>query len=130
AMARAQGATTSTDEPLPLSAGLNDLLAVRLEGLDGETRDALFVAAAAAQPTIGLVEAALAAPATARLRPAVDANVIRIDGDAIEFVHPLLASAAYAAASAGSRRRWHARLAEVAPDQETRARHLAFARPE
>jgi len=130
AMARAQGATTSTDEPLPLSAGLNDLLAVRLEGLDGETRDALFVAAAAAQPTIGLVEAALGAPATARLRPAVDANVIRIDGDAIEFVHPLLAAAAYAAASAGSRRRWHARLAEVAPDQETRARHLAFARPE
>ena len=128
AMARSQD--TSTDEPLPLSAGLNDLLADRLKGLGSETRDALFVAAAAAQPTIDLVEAALGAPAAKLLEPAVLANVIRIEGDAIEFVHPLLAAAAYSAATPEQRRRWHVRIAEVAPDQETRARHLAFARPE
>ena len=128
AMARSQD--TSTDEPLPLSAGLNDLLADRLKGLGSETRDALFVAAAAAQPTIDLVGAALGAPAAKLLEPAVLANVIRIEGDAIEFVHPLLAAAAYNAATREQRRRWHVRIAEVAPDQETRARHLAFARPE
>ncbi|HEY3191056.1 MAG TPA: ATP-binding protein, partial [Solirubrobacteraceae bacterium] len=103
AMARSQD--TSTDEPLPLSAGLNDLLADRLKGLGSETRDALFVAAAAAQPTIDLVETALGAPAAKLLQPAMLANVIRIEGDAIEFVHPLLAAAAYNAATPEQRRR-------------------------
>jgi len=128
AMARSQDA--ATDEPLQLSAGLNDLLAERMQGLGSETRDALFVAAAAAQPTAELVEQALGAPAAKLLEPAVRANVIRTDGDAIEFVHPLLAAAAYNAATPEQRRRWHVRIAEVASDQETRARHLAFARPE
>jgi len=128
AMARSQ--EPSTDEPLPLSAGLNDLLADRLNGLGEETRDALFVAAAAAQPTTGLVERAIGSLAATLLAPAMEANVIRLDGDAIEFVHPLLAAAAYNAASPADRRRWHARIADVAPDPETRARHLAFARPQ
>src|SRR6185437_7727856 len=69
-------------------------------------------------------------PAAKLLQPAVQANVIRIDGPAIEFVHPLLAAAAYNTATPEQRKRWHARIAEVAPDPETRARHLAFARPE
>jgi len=128
AMARSQDA--STDEPLQLSAGLNDLLADRLDGLGSETRDALFVVAAAAQPTADLVEKAVGVPAAKLLQPAVQANVIRIDGPAIEFVHPLLAAAAYNTATPEQRKRWHARIAEVAPDPETRARHLAFARPE
>src|SRR6185369_1184803 len=71
AMARSQGPATLTDEPLPLSGGLNDLLAKRLEGLGSETRDGLFIAAAAAQPTLTLVETALGSPAAPVLEPAV-----------------------------------------------------------
>ena len=130
AMARSQDVAAPTDEPLPLSAGLNDLLAERLQGLGSETRDALFVAAATAQPTAELVEKAVGVPATRLLRPAVQANVIRTDGHAIEFVHPLLAAAAYNAPTPEERSRWHIRIAEVAPDPETRARHLAFATPD
>src|SRR5207244_8897834 len=84
---------------------------------------------ATAQPTMALIAQAVGGAADHLLAPAVTANVIRIDGDAIEFVHPLLAAAAYSLASPAERRRWHTRIAEVAPDPETRARHLAFARP-
>jgi DNA-binding CsgD family transcriptional regulator len=115
-------------EPLPLSPRLNDLLADRLAGLDAEARDALFVAAAAAQPTLELLTRVLGTSAAAALAPAIAADVVRAEGDTIEFTHPLLAAAAYSRVDAPARRAWHARLADASPDPEARARHLAFSR--
>jgi tetratricopeptide (TPR) repeat protein len=70
----------------------------------------------------------LAGDGQSALAPAVDASIIRIDGDAIEFSHPLLAAAAYTLPGPERRRRWHDRLAEVVDDPEARGRHLALAR--
>ena len=119
----------ASGEPLPLSAGLAELLSERLAGLSEATRDALFVAAAAAEPTLALVEAVIDGAAEAVLAPAVAASIVRIEDGVIEFVHPLLAAAAYSRADARARRRWHARLAEASSDPEAQARHLALARP-
>ena len=116
-------------EPLPLSTGLNDLLADRLAGFDATTRCALLVAAAASPAPVALVEAAMERPAEEVLGMAVRGALVTIDGDTVRFTHPLLAAAAYAGAGTADQRRWHARIAEVATDQEIRARHLAFAHP-
>ncbi len=138
-LARAFAAAPAGPEPLTLSAGLNELLAERLVGLTDRTRAALFVAAALTQPNLELVAAATGGDANgtavdpdavaADLQPAVRASIVRVVDGAIEFLHPLLAAAAYAAIDPGDRRAWHARIAAVATDAETRARHLAFARP-
>jgi DNA-binding NarL/FixJ family response regulator len=122
------GVAGGAGEPLPLSSGLNELLADRLTGFDPMTRTALLIAAVAPGATVELVEAAIGRPAAPVLEPAVRGSVIRIDGGTIDFVHPLLAAAAYSASSTDERDRWHARIAEAATDPETRARHLAFAR--
>jgi ATP/maltotriose-dependent transcriptional regulator MalT len=115
-------------EPLPLSADLSELLGQRLADLPAATRDALFVAAAASQPTLDLLDAVIERSADAALSPAIEASIVRIEDGAIEFVHPLLAAAAYATEEASGRRRWHARLADASADPEARARHLALAR--
>jgi tetratricopeptide (TPR) repeat protein len=110
-------------EPLRLSASLEELLGRRLSVFDAATLDALFVAAAAFQPTLALVAAVLEAPAGPILAPAISAGIVRTDGRHIRFSHPLLASASYAQPDDDRRRHWHARLAEVSTDIEERARH-------
>jgi DNA-binding CsgD family transcriptional regulator len=115
-------------EQLPIGNGLSELLADRLAGLAPATRDALFVASAASQPDVALLEAVLGPSAVAALRPAEAAGLIRVETDAIEFAHPLLAAAAYGLPDRVGRREWHARLAETVRDPEARARHLALAR--
>ena len=134
-LARAIERDPSPGEPLALSAGLNELLAERLTGLGEATQNALFVAAAASQPTIELLEAVTttnsgALPsARVALQPAVDASIVRLDGETIEFTHPLLAAAAYSLPGISERRHWHQRLAEESTDPEAHARHLAMATP-
>ena len=119
-------------EPLRLGGNLGDLLADRFDGLAAGHREALFVAAALTQPTIGAIaEATGSDPGSVRAMLASDerAPIVRIAGGTVEFAHPLLAAAAYAALDAGERARWHGRIAETTADPETRARHLALARP-
>lgn len=119
-------------EPLRLSASLNDLLAERLHGLAEPTRTMLAVAAALAPPSVEALAAATrtTAEVTAeRLEPAVRSGIVRVVDGTVEFAHPLLLAAAYATLDAGARRDWHARIAASATDPETRARHLALARP-
>lgn len=123
------GTLVGAGEPLPLSTGLNELLADRLAGFDTATRCALLVAAAASPAPVRLVEAAIERPAEDVLEPAIRSAIVGIDGGTVQFVHPLFAAAAYSAWSVADRRQWHTRIADVAEDQETRARHLAFARP-
>ena len=60
------------------------------------------------------------------MRPPTPGAVTVDDDGVVRFTHPLLASAAYAAVPAASRRDLHARLAAASSDPEERARHLAL----
>jgi DNA-binding CsgD family transcriptional regulator len=111
-------------EPLPGS--LAALVRDRLATLPAETRPALLAASAASDPTLELVERAVGGRATDRLAPAVAAQVIEFEGTGIRFTHPLLASGVYAAAAGEDRRALHRRLAQLLPDPEEHARHLAL----
>jgi DNA-binding CsgD family transcriptional regulator len=122
-----RGASLDATEELPIPQSLRELVLDRLGGLSGEARSTLLLAAALAQPTSELVEAALAGDgASVSLEEAVAAGVIEFDGDRIRFAHPLLASVLLADAAPVRRRRVHRRLAEVVSDPEERARHLAL----
>ena len=118
-------AEISPGEPLPVPERLQALVQDRLEELPPLSREALGTSAALSQPTLGLVAAAVAGGDQA-LRPALEARVIELDGDRIRFTHPLLASAAYQSLDAIGRRELHRRLAELVPDPDERARHLAL----
>ena len=111
-------------EPLP--GTLAGLVRDRLMLLPPDARTALLAASALSYPTLELVDHAAGGRARDRLAPAVAGNVIELDGNRIRFSHPLLASGVYAEADAGERSAIHRRLAEVLPDPEERARHLAL----
>jgi DNA-binding CsgD family transcriptional regulator len=113
-------------EPIPIPERLDELLRERLDALSQPTLDVLFLTAATAQPSLPMLDAVMHRSAAPLLDPAVEAGIVRVDDGDIRFTHPLLAAAAYARGS-GDRRRWHARLAEVATDTEQRARHQALA---
>ena len=131
-LARALEGSAVGAEPLALSAGLNELLTARVRQLPDRTREALFVAAALTQPAVKLLAATMEESVDAianALGPAARAGVATIHEDRVEFVHPLHAAAAYAALNLDQRRAWHLRIAAAAADIETRARHVALARP-
>lgn len=113
--------------PLPTPERLQGFVTDRIAALPEETREALAAASAVRLPTVALVAAAVAGDALQRLRPAVEAGVVELRDGAVSFAHPLLASAAYEAGEAGSRRELHRRLAEAVDEPEERARHLALA---
>ena len=119
----------ASGEPLALSASLNDLLVSRFASLDDQTREALFVVAAASPSKPELVESVIGTSGTVALAPAVEAAIVRLEDGRVEFVHPLLATAAYSLQSATDRRALHARIADALAEPEARARHLALAKP-
>ena len=104
---------------------LDVLVHGRVSALPEEARTALLAAAAASQPTIELVDRAVGAPDA--LAPAEAAHIVVLAHGNVSFEHPLLASAAYAAADPSQRRDMHRRLARLVRDPEERARHLAEA---
>ena len=111
----------------PVSPTLRELVGSRITALPPETRAALCVAAALADPTLDLVGAASEGDATAALGPAVAAEIVSLESGRIRFAHPLLAAAAYDAAASHERRDVHSSLAAVVPDREEQVRHLALA---
>jgi DNA-binding CsgD family transcriptional regulator len=111
-------------EPLPQS--LAALVSDRLAALPADTRTALLAASAASDPTLELVGQVVGDQAADRLAPAVVAQVIEIERERVRFSHPLLASGIYDAAGGEERRMLHLRLAELLPEREERARHLAL----
>jgi len=111
-------------ERLPVPDDVHELSRDRLAALPAETAAALRAAAALSQPTLALVSAATRGDRSV-LEPAVEAQVVELEGDRVRFTHPLLASAAYG--STEGRRELHGRLAEIIVDPEERARHLALA---
>ena len=104
---------------------LDVLVHGRVSALPEEARTALLAAAAASQPTIELVDRAVGTPDA--LAPAEAAHIVVLAHGNVSFEHPLLASAAYAAANPSQRRDMHRRLGRLVRDPEERARHLAEA---
>ncbi len=123
------GGEPSVNEPLPVPAGLIQLVDARLAGLDAATRQVLLLAAAAPYPSVPLLaEASGGQRVIALLQPALDLGIAEIrPGGAVRFTHPLWASAAYSAAPLDERQLAHERLAAAAVDPEARAYHLALA---
>ena len=111
-------------EQLPVT--LDRLVRERLVALTPPARRAVLAAAAAARPTVAIVRAATGGKAAA-LREAERASILELDDGRIQFVHPLLASGAYAAADIAERREVHDRLSRLVAEPEERARHLALA---
>jgi DNA-binding CsgD family transcriptional regulator len=124
-----RGIRPSAAEPLPVPDNLGELVRDRIVRLPARTRRLLLAAAALAQPTADVLEAASGDPrhADADLASALRAGVLELEGERVRFTHPLLAAVAYSEASVGERRRVHEALAGVASAPEERARHLALA---
>jgi DNA-binding CsgD family transcriptional regulator len=104
----------------------------RIEALPEVSRTALLVAALADAADLAAVDAAarLLGSHVPALEAAELAGLIRIDGTGIEFRHPLVRSAAQAAATFHARQEAHRALAAVLADDEhadRRAWHLAAA---
>jgi DNA-binding NarL/FixJ family response regulator len=106
---------------VPVPQSLDSLVRARVRALPAEARDALLRAATLARPDTQAIDAA-------ELAPAEEAGVVHVAANgAIEFVHPLFASAVYSAAPAARLREAHRAVADLARDPEERARHLALA---
>jgi DNA-binding CsgD family transcriptional regulator len=125
-----RGGTLAPGEELPIPSDLGELLQERLDRLGAAALEAAHVAAALAEPTCMLLEAALGSGRfDAALTEALDARILELDGERLRFTHPLLAFAVAARQSPARRRARHARLAELVRSAEERARHLALATP-
>ncbi len=109
-------------EQLPVT--LDSLIGARLRGLSPTTRRGLAAAASMAQPTLALVDEVAGDGVMAE---AEDAQIVEVRDGLVRFTHPLLASGAYAAADAATRRELHAAVGARVNDAEERARHLALA---
>jgi len=112
---------------LPLPAGLEELLADRLERLPSEASEPLAAVAGLAAPTVALIAAVLGEHAKTALDTALDAGVLLVEEGRLRFSHPLFGVAASARLAPSARRALHARLAATLVDPEERARHLVLA---
>jgi DNA-binding CsgD family transcriptional regulator len=123
-----KGSTIPTDPhvPLPIPDTLGSLMTGRIAVLPVETREALQLVAAAAEPTLEVVETARPG-SRAALASAIEAGVVLLDGDTIRFAHPLLAQSALNLVGPPELRRIHADLAVATPSPDARARHLGQA---
>ena len=109
-------------QPLPLPPSLSAAIADRVRPLPPATVEALAAVAMLARPTL---ETMADLEMMDALLPAELADIIEIDGRAISFTHPLLASASHDASPATRRLALRARLAAVTTGIE-RSIHLAL----
>jgi DNA-binding CsgD family transcriptional regulator/tetratricopeptide (TPR) repeat protein len=116
-----RGGERDVPSRVPVPQSLDSLVRARVGALPADARDALLRAATLARPDTQAID-------PADLAPAEEAGLVRVEADgAIEFVHPLFASAVYSAAPAARLREAHRAVADLARDPEERARHLALA---
>jgi len=122
------GGSWAAGYPPPVPRHWRKLVGARIRALPQQTRLALWYLSALRDPTYEQVRVALPTENVAALLDAAEqAGMIVIDGDRVCFTPPLFGPAIYAVAGREQRRVAHQRLAEVAPDLEDRARHLALA---
>ena len=124
---RRRGGRVDPGEELPIPANLDELVHARVDRLGAPGLEVARVVAALANPTVHLVETAAGRGAEIGVHEAIEARVLEADGERLRFTHPLLRSAVSSRATPSRRRSLHARLAEVVPSPEERARHLALA---
>jgi DNA-binding CsgD family transcriptional regulator len=124
----AEGAERDPTQPLRVPKRLEELVAARLDGFTGATREALVLVSADARLTPALL--AGAGIASEALEPAISEHVLELADGAVRFTHPLLASVLYQGLSGAERQRVHGRLATLVEDQVARARHLALSADE
>ncbi|HEY6569753.1 MAG TPA: AAA family ATPase [Candidatus Limnocylindrales bacterium] len=115
------------DQPLPVPADIRELVREQVDRLPRSAREALMVAAAAAVPTVALLDGALGRSTRADLAIAAERGIARVDEGTLVFRHPLFATAVYAEADDDLRREAHRRLWRVVDDREEQARHHALA---
>jgi DNA-binding CsgD family transcriptional regulator len=121
---RAPGVETS------LPRTLAEVVRARIGSLDPGVHDALLAASCMASPTVELVSSATTGDddlLVELLENAESNGIIAIDGNRIQFAHPLLARGVYTEAAPAQRRTMHRRLADIVDEPELRARHLALA---
>jgi DNA-binding CsgD family transcriptional regulator len=121
---RAPGVETS------LPRTLAEVVRARISGLDPDVHEALLAASCMASPTVEQVSSATISDddrLIELLENAESEGIIAIDGNRIQFAHPLLARGVYTEAAPGRRRTMHRRLADIVDEPELRARHLALA---
>ena len=123
----ARGERILDESALPLPGGVLRVTAERIAALSPAAQQALAVVAVASCPPRALLTAALGDDATDALDEAVAEGLLRVDGSAVRFAHPLLRSAAAANLTVRERRRMHGTLAVLIPDPDQRAVHLAAA---
>ena len=125
-------------DPLPLTARLEEAFAARISDCPADTRLLLLLAALDdSGETEDLLRAAGLALGRAvslgAFGPAVDAGLCAVEHGRVRFRHPLVRSAVRQAAAAADRRRGHAALAEVwagQPDLSVWHRAAAAAGPD
>jgi DNA-binding CsgD family transcriptional regulator len=125
-----RGGTLAPGEELPIPSDLDELLQARIGDLGAEAIEVARVAATLADPTVALLEAAVGVRFDPGVAEALDARILELDGERMRFTHPLLGSAVASRQTPRRRRSLHARLAEIVPSAEERARHLALATAE
>jgi DNA-binding CsgD family transcriptional regulator len=125
-----KGATLAPGEELPIPSDLDELLRARVDGLGADAVEVARAVAVLADPTVPLVESAVGGRSEAGLAETLAARILELDGDRLCFTHPLLGTAVGAGQTPSQRRSLHARLAELVPTAEERARHLALAMTE
>lgn len=111
--------------PDPVSATLERSFVSRLDRLHRSTR--LVVLAAAVDGAVSAAELLDAASAVlgtevavASLQSAIDARLVEVVGSRVRFVHPLVASAVYQAATVADRQAVHDAMAQLPGVQEDR----------
>ena len=122
-----RGGTLAPGEELPIPSDLDELLHERIDGLGAGALEVARAVAVLADPTVPLVESAVGRRSEAGLAETLAARILELDGERVRFTHPLLGSAVAARQTPSRRRSLHARLAEIVPTAEERARHLALA---
>jgi DNA-binding CsgD family transcriptional regulator len=120
--------------PLPVPERINDLLRQRLGRLPARTQRLLLITAAMSSPRLDdlrrAVEHQPGLKVAEELERAERAGIVEVKGGTIRFTHPLLAAAAYDAATSAEQRRIHRSLAGVVTDPEEQARHMALSSSE
>ena len=112
---------------LPVPASLVEMVRDRVAGLPAGIQELLFVAAAASEPTVDLLEKAIPTRnASEGLDLAARAGVVEVEGGQVRFTHPLFASALYHAIDLERRRVLHRLLATLVTGAHERARHLSL----
>jgi DNA-binding NarL/FixJ family response regulator len=119
----AAGVPAMADD-LPVPAGIEDLLGMRVGSLPERVRRVLVAVALSADVPVSALKAVAGEGA---LDEAVDRGLLLIERDRVRAVHPLFAAAAMRSTGRGERRELHLALARAISDEELRALHLALA---